>query len=164
MRGVAAKVGCSAPALYQYFRDKNALLATIAHEGHQALDRALRLAMTEGASPAKRLRAAVRGLWDFAGDNRESYAVMFGLDGQIAADGTHLAPLALRQAAAELVLKREGADKDGAAAADLADRLFAMVHGFVGLRPALAKPGSEDRPLALLLVSVDDAIKAVGRR
>ena len=83
VRAVASRIGCSAPALYLYFRDKDDILDALAAEGRNQLAESMEKALSDvGHGPAKRLRAAVRLLWDFAMANPEIYAVMFGLSGQ----------------------------------------------------------------------------------
>ncbi|MTJ80927.1 MAG: TetR/AcrR family transcriptional regulator [Telmatospirillum sp.] len=81
LRAIAARIGCSAPAIYQYFQDKDALLSALAATGREEMNRALEAAATGDHGPAKRLRAMLRALWDFSIDNRELFAVMVGIDG-----------------------------------------------------------------------------------
>ena len=108
VRAIAARIGCSAPAIYQYFRDKDAVLTALAAEARDALEQNLEGAVAEIHGPAKRLRATVQEFWRFAIDNRELYAVMFGLDG-LRPFGNHggEAPTALKKIVGELISKRE---------------------------------------------------------
>ncbi len=162
VRAIAGRIGCSAPAIYQYFRDKDAVLAALASDGRQALALHLDQAIAEVHGPAKRMRAVVRGLWDFALANRELYAVIYGLDGLAAhRDGSaDAAPDSLRRVAAELVHKRQ-ADEP---ADDLADRVAATVHGFLCLALTDAFPGGRERALTLLLDALDALVKGLERR
>ena len=114
------------------------------------------------SGPGKKLRAMVKALWEFSLANRELYAVMYGLDGlaphrTIASDS--IAPSGLVRAAAEFSAKH---DLDGNAK-DLADRLMAVAHGFIGLTLTGDFPGGSDRAFDLLSDILDILLKNVGR-
>lgn len=160
VRAIAARIGCSAPAIYQYFRDKEAVLAALSADGQTALSEALERAIAGIHGPAKRLRAVVRAWWGFALEHRELYAVMFGLNGMEAhRHRGNSAPAALLRVAGELVAKHAAED----AAGDLADRIAATAHGFIGLTLAGGFPGGGERALTLLLDVVEDVVKGLGR-
>ena len=160
VRAVAAKIGCSAPALYQYFRDKEAILAALAAEGRTQLAEAMEASVAPVHGPGKRLRAALRGLWDFAMGNPELYAVMFGLDG-LRGHGNSCGPAmqVLRQAVAELATKRDAA----VVPEDWADSLAAVAHGFIAQSLGGGFPGGAERALSLFMALVEDQTKALGR-
>ena len=160
LRAVAARCGRSAPAIYQYFRGKDAMLVAMAAEGQQSLASALDAAMLDVQGPGKRLRAAVRALWDFAVHNREIYAVMFGLDGIGAHRRGCATPEILKRIAAELAAKRDIIDPVD----DLADSIAAVTHGFIGLHLSGGFPGGGGRAADLLQGVVEDVIKGTGRR
>ncbi|HVI50726.1 MAG TPA: TetR/AcrR family transcriptional regulator [Candidatus Sulfotelmatobacter sp.] len=161
VRAVASRIGCSAPALYQYFRDKDEILDALAAEGRSVLAERMEQELSEtGHGPSKRLRAAVRVLWEFAQTNPELYAVMFGLSGQDNHGGGGPALSLLRRVAAELAQKREAAED----AEDLADSLIAAAHGFIALALAGQFPGGADRAMSLLLALAENTAKGVGRK
>lgn len=163
VRAVAGRVGCSAPALYQYFGGKDAILASIAADAGTALGDALEQAVEGVHGPIKRLRTTVRGLWDFALANPELYAAIFGLDGlasRLNGNAVELTPSAMRRVAAEVVSKRNL----GIPADDLADRLAATAHGFICLALADRFPGGRERGLALLLDVFETLVKGLDRR
>jgi len=159
VRAIAARIGCSAPAIYQYFRGKDAVLAAVAAEGEAMLDAALERAADSVDGPAKKLRAAMRGLWNFAEANAELYAIMYGGSGQLphAAGGT---PPALRRIAAKLAAKRGAVEP----ADDFADRIAACVHGFIAISQTDRHAGGSARALELCSRLVDDAIRGLDRR
>lgn len=161
VRAVAARIGCSAPALYQYFRDKDQILDALAAEGRSHLALQMERSLDEsGHGPAKRLRAAVRALWDFALANPETYAVMFGLSGQACHGGGGQAVAQLRKVARELAVKREAPED----ADDLADSLIAASHGFIALALAGQILGGCERAAELLTALAESVSKAVGKR
>jgi AcrR family transcriptional regulator len=162
VRAIAGRIGCSAPAIYQYFHNKDAILAALAADGQAALGQALEAAIADVHGPVKRMRALVRAIWLFALDNRELYTVMYGGDGLAAhhdPDGRTLAPPVLRRVAAEVSAKRDiPADSE-----NLADRILATAHGFISLAMAEAIPGGRERAEALLVDVLEALIKDRGR-
>lgn len=161
VRRVAARVGCSAAALYQYLPDKDSILRSIASEGEERLAADLRTAVAEPGR-SRRLRAAARAYLVFALDNPELYRVMHGLDGvprlgQPLADGPVGA--ILRAIAAALIDKHHLSEP----AEDVAERMLALLHGHAAV--ALAGPlDDRDRAIRLLATTVDDALRGMMRR
>jgi AcrR family transcriptional regulator len=158
VRAIGARIGCSAPAIYQYFPSKEEVLVALAAFGRAQLGEALEHAAAPAGGPAKRVRATIRGLWEFALSNPELYAVIYGGDGQVP-HGPDLAPDVLVNAVTKLASKRGASEP----AADFADRLLATVHGFIGLTLSERFPGGLDRARALCDRIVEDAINRIGR-
>ena len=81
MAKVAAAVGCSAPALYNHFRNKEDLLRAAHDAGFERLY-ATKLAVARDAAgdPLARLRLGGRAYLDFALENPALYALMFSPD------------------------------------------------------------------------------------
>jgi AcrR family transcriptional regulator len=124
LRAVAREAGVSAAAPYHHFRDKDELLAAVAHEGFALLEKAMAEAADSAADPIARINALGVAYVTFARDNRALYHLMYdssrrenfraeprkpneGPGGvtrkalEVAAGGDHLDPteLELRQAA-----------------------------------------------------------------
>lgn len=161
VRAMAARIGCSPPAIYQYFRDKDAVLDALAMDGRDMLAADLAKAADGVSGSGKKLRAMIRALWDFSAANRELYAVIFGLDGLTPHRGAEasLAPSGMILLAAEFLDKRKG----GETADDLAIRLMATAHGFICLASTGAFPGGRDSAFDLLMTNVETLLKGVGR-
>jgi AcrR family transcriptional regulator len=158
VRAIGTRIGCSAPAIYQYFRNKDEVLVALAAFGQGMLAESVERAAASADGPAKRVRAAIGGIWDFALGNRELYAVIYGGDG-LAAHGPDLAPEPLVQAVARLAAKRGSTEP----AKDFADRLVATLHGFIGLTLSGRFPGGGERARTLCDRVVEDAIRRIGR-
>jgi len=158
VRAIGARIGCSAPAIYQYFRDKDALLAALAAEGDAMLDAMLESAGASTDGSARRLRAAARAMWAFAIENPELYGVMHGTGG-VAPRSSAGAPPALRRIAAKLVAKRGPGDSPD----DFADRLAAAIHGCLASALAQRFPGGRTRAQSLCERLVEDSIRGLGR-
>lgn len=159
LRRLAASIGCSAPALYQYFAGKNELLAALAETGDRRLVEMLSAAAAISRGPVKRLRAVVEAYWRFAVDNAELYAVMHGAE-VVAQTVTGLtAQEILRGAASDVIAKRRVA----IAPEEVADRLTAILHGFISMALAGRFAGGQERARSLLLHSVEDLLAGLGR-
>ena len=158
VRAIGARIGCSAPAIYQYFSDKDEVLSALAEQAGAILGVRLDSAASATHGSAKRVRAAVHALWDFATENRELYAVIYGGDG-LSPRGIGLVPGAMLRSVTKLSAKR-GAESS---AGDTADRLAASVHGFIGLALGGNFPGGQARARKLCDAMVDDLIRGLGR-
>ena len=79
LRGAARRAGVSQAAPYRHFRDKGALLASVAEKGFRDLDRAMkRLARAHRSDPLRALQAMVVGLVRFAAEHPSYYRLMSG--------------------------------------------------------------------------------------
>lgn len=76
MRGVAARVGVTPMALYRHFASREALLAELVTQGHDAFLGYLNRALAEPTA-AGRLVASSRQYLAFALEHPQTYAVMF---------------------------------------------------------------------------------------
>jgi AcrR family transcriptional regulator len=78
LREAARRAGVSPGAPYQHFRDKQAVLAQIAHDGFAKLRAELDAALAgAGADPLLELQAIGLGYFRFAFANAEHFRVMF---------------------------------------------------------------------------------------
>ncbi|MDR7364178.1 TetR/AcrR family transcriptional regulator [Nocardioides marmoribigeumensis] len=77
LRGVARKVGISAPSVYGHFESVEAIVAAVVADAFAELDAALEAA-DGSASPAEHLQAVCRAYLEFARDRPHRYRVMFG--------------------------------------------------------------------------------------
>jgi len=79
MRKVAERIEYSAPALYEYYASKEAILAALAQLGFGLLRDRLR--GVQAPTPRERILQMADGYWEFAVEYRELYQAMYGLDG-----------------------------------------------------------------------------------
>ncbi|MCR9219126.1 MAG: TetR/AcrR family transcriptional regulator [Alphaproteobacteria bacterium] len=77
MARIAAAVGCTAPALYSHFRNKEALLRAVHDDGFRRLFEAKRAAATRGDDAFDRLRRGGLAYMRFALDHPALYTLMF---------------------------------------------------------------------------------------
>ena len=79
MRKIADKIEYTAPIIYEYFSNKEAILLELTRKGYLMLTRELEDAKGKHRLPAKQLEAMWLSYWNFAFANKELYQVMFGV-------------------------------------------------------------------------------------
>lgn len=80
MRKIADRIEYTAPIIYEYFNNKDAILNELTKIGFEDLDRVLESEQSKYDDPAKQLEAMWLGYWDFAFKNKEIYQTMFGVE------------------------------------------------------------------------------------
>jgi AcrR family transcriptional regulator len=79
MRKIADKIEYTAPIIYEYFSNKEAILLELTRKGYLILSRDLQEAKSKHRLPAKQLEAMWIAYWNFAFANKELYQGMFGV-------------------------------------------------------------------------------------
>jgi AcrR family transcriptional regulator len=80
MRKIADKIEYTAPIIYEYFSNKEAILMELTRKGFLILASDMRAAKEKHRLPAKQLEAMWLAYWNFAFAEKELYQVMFGVD------------------------------------------------------------------------------------
>lgn len=80
MRKIADVIEYTAPIIYEYFSNKEAILLELTRRGYLILSRDLQLAKSQHKLPAEQLEAMWLAYWNFAFDNKELYQLMFGVE------------------------------------------------------------------------------------
>src|SRR6201990_3090669 len=80
MRKIADVIEYTAPIIYEYFSNKDAILVELTRRGYLILARDLEEAKSKHRLPAKQLEAMWLAYWNFAFANKELYQGMFGVD------------------------------------------------------------------------------------
>jgi AcrR family transcriptional regulator len=79
MRKIADMIEYTAPIIYEYFSNKEAILLELTRKGFLILSKELQEAKNIHELPAEQLEAMWFAYWNFAFANRELYQVMFGV-------------------------------------------------------------------------------------
>src|ERR1700743_151723 len=79
MRKIADVIEYTAPIIYEYFSNKDAILVELTRKGYLILSKDLQEAKSKHRLPAKQLEAMWFAYWNYAFANKELYQVMFGL-------------------------------------------------------------------------------------
>ena len=80
MRKIADVIEYTAPIIYEYFSNKEAILLELTRKGFLILARDMQAAKDKHRLPAKQLEAMWLAYWNFAFAEKELYQVMFGVD------------------------------------------------------------------------------------
>jgi AcrR family transcriptional regulator len=138
MRGIAARLGVSATALYQHFESKASILREIRVYGIDLLYDSLGPALASEVDPSEKLRGIIRAYIDFARANKWLYSILMEHD-QL--EWAELAPEEIARGLRPLRAVREAVAQGKEAGAwreDLnielgAFQLWASVHGLCSL-------------------------------
>jgi AcrR family transcriptional regulator len=79
MRKIADKIEYTAPIIYEYFSNKEAILLELTRKGYLLLSKKMQDAKSKHRLPAKQLEAMWLAYWNFAFAEKELYRVMFGV-------------------------------------------------------------------------------------
>jgi len=79
MRKIADKIEYTAPIIYEYFANKEAILLELNRQGYLKLAKELQQAKDAHTTPAEQLEAMWLSYWNFAFANKELYQGMFGI-------------------------------------------------------------------------------------
>ncbi|MFZ4860960.1 TetR/AcrR family transcriptional regulator [Sphingobacterium sp. Mn56C] len=79
MRKIADIIEYTAPMIYEYFANKEAILNELSRQGHILLTKRIKEAQALHESLENQLEAMWLAYWDFAFEERELYQLMFGV-------------------------------------------------------------------------------------
>lgn len=80
MRKIADKIEYTAPIIYEYFNNKDAILQELTKMGYVKLGKKMEEAQSKFNDPSEQLEAMWMAYWDFAFAEKELYQVMFGVE------------------------------------------------------------------------------------
>jgi AcrR family transcriptional regulator len=80
MRKIADKIEYTAPIIYEYFSNKEAILQELTCKGFGILTKDLEAAKRESEDPAEQLEGMWLAYWHFALKNKEMYQLMYGVE------------------------------------------------------------------------------------
>ncbi|MNK07615.1 putative HTH-type transcriptional regulator [compost metagenome] len=80
MRKIADKIEYTAPIIYEYFANKEAILQELTCKGFRILTKDLEAAKAESDDAAEQLENMWLAYWNFALENKEMYQLMYGVE------------------------------------------------------------------------------------
>lgn len=80
MRKIADKIEYTAPIIYEYFANKEAILQELTCKGFRILTKNLETAKQISNDPAEQLENMWLAYWNFALENKEMYQLMYGVE------------------------------------------------------------------------------------
>ena len=158
VRAIADEVGCTAPAIYLHFADKDELIQAVCERHFAQLDAEVVAAGEVSTSPVEALRRGAHAYVRFGVENPEHYRIIFMHRSEALAPPDLGGETAGGRAFRHLVEQVQQCMDAGAFAPGDADEvatvLWAVVHGVTAL--AIAVPGFPFRDLADLTDRVLD--------
>jgi len=79
MRKIADKIEYTAPIIYEYFSNKEAILQELTCKGFMLLAKDLADVKKKYSTPDEQLEGMWMAYWDFARENKEMYQLMYGV-------------------------------------------------------------------------------------
>src|SRR5687768_15381962 len=79
MRKIAEEIEYTAPIIYEYFANKEAILEALSKQGFILLTRQMQEACDKVGTPEEKIEAAWMAYWNFAFAEKEYYQLMFGV-------------------------------------------------------------------------------------
>ena len=79
MRKIAEKIEYTAPMIYEYYANKDAILLELTKKGYLLLGEKMREAASQQSTPESQLEAIWLAYWNFAFEEQEYYQLMFGV-------------------------------------------------------------------------------------
>jgi AcrR family transcriptional regulator len=79
MRKIADAIEYTAPIIYEYFANKDAIILELTRKGYLILTKELQEAKSKYSLPAEQLEAMWLAYWNFAFTYKELYQAMFGI-------------------------------------------------------------------------------------
>ncbi len=80
MRKIADRIEYTAPIIYEYFSNKQAILEELTCKGFLRLMKSVKEAQLSQSDPALQLEQMWIAFWNFAFENKELYQVMYGVE------------------------------------------------------------------------------------
>lgn len=158
MRKIADAIEYSAPVVYDYFENKEAILYEISLNGYNCLHIELLKAQREYEAPDEQLKAIVDAYWKFAFKNKEYYQLMFGLGMQCSGKGMMKEEFSsfqnmLYECTYEII-KKNGSNLDNAC--HMSHALFSAVHGLI----SIMMMRNDDIPSTMNKTTPDETVSA----
>ncbi|MBT2623123.1 MULTISPECIES: TetR/AcrR family transcriptional regulator [Chryseobacterium] len=158
IRKIADAIEYSAPVVYDYFENKEAILFEISINGFNLLHKELVKAQKKYDSPEEQLTAIVDTYWKFAFKNKEYYQLMFGLGMQCSGKGQMKEEFSSFQdmiydCTYNIIIKN-GSNPDNAC--HMSHALFSAVHGLI----SIMMMRNSDIPATMNKTTLDETVSA----
>ncbi|ASW75994.1 TetR family transcriptional regulator [Chryseobacterium piperi] len=158
MRKIADAIEYSAPVVYDYFENKEAILFEISVDGFNLLHKELVKAQRKHESSEEQIMAIVDAYWNFAFKNKEYYQLMFGLGMQCSGKGQMKEEFSsfpdMLYYCTYDIMKKNGSDLDNAC--HMSNALFSAVHGLI----SIMMMRKSDIPETMNKTTLDETVSA----
>lgn len=133
MRKIADKIEYTAPIIYEYFSNKEAILQELTCKGFMLLAKDLAEVKKGHTAPTEQLEAMWMAYWDFAHKNKEMYQLMYGVQMTCCAQSTPESdgPYDLISAVIAELMGKDDPDDD--VIVQKYFTFFSVIHGLISL-------------------------------
>ncbi|MFV8327702.1 TetR/AcrR family transcriptional regulator [Flavobacterium sp. ZS1P14] len=133
MRKIADKIEYTAPIIYEYFSNKEAILQELTTRGFIKLVIELEKAKNKYETPEEQLEAMWMAYWDFAFTDTEMYQVMFGVQMSCCSEQCSLAqgPYKLFTAVIAEIMKKNNPSQE--VIKQKYFTFFSVIHGLISI-------------------------------
>ena len=133
MRKIADKIEYTAPIIYEYFSNKEAILQELTCKGFQLLAKNLDEVKKKYDTPAEQLEGMWLAYWEFALKNKEMYQLMYGVQMTCCAQSTPESdgPYDLISAVIAKLMGKEDPDED--VVMQKYFTFFSVIHGLISI-------------------------------
>jgi AcrR family transcriptional regulator len=163
MRKIADLIEYTAPIIYEYFANKEAILLELTRKGYLLLSKELQKAKEAHELPDEQLEAMWLAYWNFAFENKEYYQLMFGVSTSCVCEMANKLPEA--ELPWELFSTAIGklmqiTDMDSDVICTKYYTFWSIVHGLISIN-ILGRESSEDINRQVLKDAITGIIKSI---
>jgi len=166
MRKIADAIEYTAPIIYEYFENKDALLYELNRTGHKYLNQRLEEARDQNDTPEKQLEAMWLAYWNFAFLKKELYQLMYGISTNCNCEMMNKIPEAERQwdIFAEVIAKLMHIDD--LESEEICIRYYtfwSVIHGLISIN-LLSRGSSDEMNRRVLMNAITGIIRSMKDR
>lgn len=133
MRKIADRIEYTAPIIYEYFSNKEAILQELTKKGFILLIHDLENAKAKFADADKQLEAMWMAYWHFAFQDKEMYQVMFGVEMTCCMQKVPEAEAPFKLFTKVIAALMPGTDPPGEAVKQKYFTFFSVIHGLISI-------------------------------
>jgi AcrR family transcriptional regulator len=163
MRKIADAIEYTAPIIYEYFENKDALMYELTRTGYMILNTKLEEARDQYDTPEKKLEAMWLAYWNFAFLKKELYQLMYGISTNCNCELMNKMPEAERQWDIMTEVIGKLMNTDDLESEDICLRYYtfwSVVHGLISIN-LLSRGSSDEMNRQVLMNAITAIIKSI---
>ena len=163
MRKIADVIEYTAPIIYEYFSNKDAIILELTRKGYLILARDMEEAKSKHRLPAKQLEAMWLAYWNFAFANNELYQAMFGITTSCSCELVNTLPEAEKpwDLVSEVIGELMGiTDMESEVICTKYYTLWSVVHGLISIN-ILSRGNSDETNRQVLKDAIGGIIRSI---
>ncbi|MRX69388.1 transcriptional regulator, TetR family [Flavobacterium resistens] len=133
MRKIADRIEYTAPIIYEYFSNKDAILTELTGQGFIKLAKELEKAKAKFEKPEEQLEAMWMAYWDFAFTDTEMYQVMFGVQMNCCSQQCSLSDSPYMMFTAVIAEVMKNSNPDAEIIKQKYFTFFSIIHGLIAI-------------------------------